>query len=88
MNTTFCELRDKEVISVRDGRRLGFISDLEIDLCSGRINCTILPPSGSCFSLFSKKGNIVIPWSAIEKIGDDIILVKYCDLPEIKEKKH
>ena len=53
MNTTFCELRDKEVISVRDGRRLGFISDLEIDLCSGRINCIILPPSGSCFSLFS-----------------------------------
>ena len=35
MNATFCELRDKEVISVKDGRRLGFISDLEIDLCTG-----------------------------------------------------
>ena len=38
MNATFCELRDKEVISVKDGRRLGFISDLEIDLCTGRVN--------------------------------------------------
>ena len=88
MNATFCELRDKEVISVKDGRRLGFISDLEIVLCTGRVNCIILPPSGSCLALFSKKGKIVIPWNAIEKIGDDIILVKYCELPEIKEKRH
>ena len=88
MNATFCELLDKEVISVKDGRRLGFISDLEIDLCTCRVNCIILPPSGSCLALISKKGKIVIPWNAIEKIGDDIILVKYCELPEIKEKRH
>ena len=88
MNCTFNDLKDKEVISVVDGRRLGFISDAEIDLCSGRIISVILPPQGGCFSFFAKKDRIVIPWSDIEKIGDDIILVKCCCVAEIKEKKH
>ena len=33
-----CDLKEKEVINVCDGRRLGFVEDVEFDLCSG---CTL-----------------------------------------------
>ena len=88
MNCTFNDLKDKEVISVVDGRRLGFISDAEIDLCTGRIISVILPPQGGCFSFVFKKGQDSYPVERYRKIGDDIILVKCCCVAEIKEKKH
>ena len=41
--TTVNALRDKEVVSVCDGRRLGYVCDLAIDLKSGRILSLIIP---------------------------------------------
>ena len=38
-NTTFCELREKEIINICDGARLGCICDLEIDDSTGTITC-------------------------------------------------
>ena len=42
-NISFCELRRKEVINLRDGARLGAVCDLEVDLCSGTV-CSIVVP--------------------------------------------
>ena len=47
-NTTFCELREKEIINICDGARLGCICDLEIDDCTGTI-CSIVVPGPSRF---------------------------------------
>ncbi len=79
MTLTFNLLKDKEVISVTDGRRLGYIIDVEIDSC-GRILSIILPPPGKYFNIFSNKDNCKIPWECIERIGNDIILVKNFEL--------
>lgn len=84
MFLTFCCLKDKEVVNCRDGKRLGYICDLEIDTVSGKIIKIILPPYGSLFSRPGAKSCIVIPWEHIEKIGDDIILVKYNGVLEKK----
>lgn len=32
-----CELKEKEVINVCSGRRLGCIADVEINICTGEI---------------------------------------------------
>ena len=47
-NTTFCELREKEIINICDGARLGCICDLEIDDSTGTI-CSIVVPGPSRF---------------------------------------
>ena len=86
-----CELRQKDVVNVCDGVRLGSPYDFELDLREGRITAIIVPrPSGILG--FCKKNDIVIPWSKIECIGEDTILVKispndYCDCERDKNKR-
>lgn len=71
----FTELNCKEVICVCDGRRLGFISDVRIELPEGRVTAIIVPGKGRLFGLISCRDDFVIPWSCIKRIGPDIVLV-------------
>ncbi len=71
------DLKNKEVIDVYDGRRLGFVCDCEIDIISGKLLSLIVPrQGGNVKSFFAKQENIIIPWRQIKKIGDDIIIVE------------
>lgn len=71
--TSFCELRRKEVVNSADGKRLGRIIDLIISLDPNVVQ-GIVVPFGK-FNLFSKQQNVFIPFTCINKIGEDIILV-------------
>ena len=71
----FSELRCKEVINVTDGCRLGYVSDLELDLENGRVLSIIVPCPGRFFGLFGSNEENFIPWPCIRRIGGDIILV-------------
>ena len=44
------ELKEKEVINVCDGRKLGYICDLTVDTCTGRIISIIVPGDMKVFS--------------------------------------
>lgn len=79
------DFRQKEVINLSDGKRLGFVSDVEIDLEAGKIDAIILPGVGKLFGLLGKESEFVIPWDKIKKIGEDIILV---DLDERYIRKY
>ena len=68
------DFRDKEVISVCDGRRLGFVCEIEFDVCDGRITAIVVKGEGGFLGV-GKGGDLVIPWDKIQKIGEDIILV-------------
>ena len=69
------DLRDKDVINICDGRRLGCVDDVEVDVSSGRLVAIIVPCDGRLFG-FGRSKNLVILWDSIERIGDDTILVK------------
>ena len=74
------DFRDKEVICVADGRRLGFVAEIEFDVCDGRITAVIV--RGECGLLGNRKGDdFLIPWDKIQKIGEDIILVSGVEIP-------
>ena len=71
------DFKHKEVINICDGKRLGFVQDVCADLETGTITSIIVPGgTNKLMSLFSSSNDIVIPWSKIKCIGDDLILVE------------
>lgn len=88
MNVMSCcltDLRDKEVINTCNGRRLGYVTDVEIDLCAGKLTAILVP--GECAGLFSRAEDLRIPWEKIERIGKDTILVALTELPPCGEEE-
>lgn len=75
MNCSINELRSKEVINVTDGARLGYVTDAEIDLETGRLISVIVPGSYRLLGIFGKEDDFVIKWENIKKIGDDVIII-------------
>lgn len=69
------DLKAKEVINVSDGARLGFVSDVEIDLESGRVISLLVPGAYRLMGFLGRDEDIVIRWENIKKIGDDIIII-------------
>ena len=69
------ELKQREVISINDGRRLGIAYDIEIDMEEGKIDALVIPGTGRVLGLFSKESDIVVNWENIKKIGTDVILI-------------
>lgn len=74
------DLREKEIINVIDGRRLGLVSDIEVNLEKGRIDALIVPGPGRFLGLFGKDNDYIITWDEIKKIGIDVILVELKDV--------
>ena len=70
------DFKHKEVVNITDGRRLGFVQDVNADLETGTITSIIVPGNSKFISMFSANNDIVIPWQNIKCIGDDIILVE------------
>ena len=81
------DFRQKEVINIATGERIGYICDVDIDMEQGRLNSVIIPGNGKFFGLFGSEKDIVIPWDAIRTIGDDIILVDYKGIMPRREAK-
>lgn len=69
------DLWSKEVINVSDGRRLGLVEDVELDLKTGKIDALVIPGRQGFLGLFGGSQDVVIHWGQIQKIGEDVILV-------------
>ena len=75
MSAKFTELLCKEVICISDGRRLGFIQDVLIELPNGEVNAIIVPGRCKLGGFGPPRDDYVIPWNSICRIGPDIVLV-------------
>jgi YlmC/YmxH family sporulation protein len=72
------DLRDREIVNILDGRRLGPIKDIVLDLEKGKINALVLPSltGGRIFGIFGRSDDLVVPWERISRIGVDVVLVE------------
>lgn len=71
----FSELKCKDVINLRDCKKLGRISDLEFDECNGLIHKVIIPNGNKFCNFFNTEPDYCIPYKDIKQIGPDIIIV-------------
>ena len=73
---TFSELRQKDVVNICDGKRMG--RPFDIILNDGAcIDAIIVPGQNGFMGMFrGEKEGIAIRWSCIRRIGDDVILVE------------
>lgn len=75
MGCRITELQCKEVICVSNGQRLGFISDVEVEVPEGCIRAIIVPGPCRFLGVLGRNDDFCIPWNCIKRIGPDIVLV-------------
>ena len=72
MDISFADLKEKEIINVFDGKKLGRIVDILFDGSSGVVRGIVVPGERK---LFRKNEDVFVSLERIRKIGDDVILV-------------
>lgn len=75
MFSRIADLRNKQIVCVKNGCVLGFPSDVEINSKDGKIESLVIFGRLKFFGLFGREDDIIIPWSEIEVIGQETILV-------------
>ena len=76
MGMRVTDLSCKEVVCISDGARLGYVSDVEVEVPRGQVQSIVVPGKCRWFGLVGRTEDYVIPWEAIRRVGDDIILVE------------
>ena len=71
-----CELREKEVINVCDGERLGNVCDVDFEVKTGRICSLIIPGPCKILGILGRDQEYFIPYVCVQRIGTDVILVE------------
>ncbi|MBQ8451352.1 MAG: YlmC/YmxH family sporulation protein [Clostridia bacterium] len=72
MEISLTELKEKEVVNVYDGKRLGRILDLVFDSETGIVSGIVVPGEKK---LFKRNDGLFVPLEKIKRIGDDVILI-------------
>lgn len=70
------DLRSRDVVNILDGKKLGNIIDIDLDLQNGKVMGLVLPGVSRKFSIFSRHEELTVPWNKIVRIGRDVILVE------------
>lgn len=71
----YSELMAKELVNFRDGKKLGWAGgyDLVIDVDSGNLLSLVVERRSWLGGRIGEE--VVIPWSAIKRIGTDVIIL-------------
>jgi YlmC/YmxH family sporulation protein len=68
------DLKMKDVINVLDGKRLGTVTDIELNAETGELLAIVIPQKRGGFHFCGRSEDVIIPWSHITKIGDCILV--------------
>lgn len=73
MEISFIDIREKEVINIYDGKKLGHIIDIMFDRQSGKVTGVVVP---GIRRFMRKTEDIFVPIENLKKIGEDVLLVR------------
>ena len=69
------DLQSKDIVNIIDGKNIGNIIDAKVDEKNGTIISLLVETKGKFIS-FSRGDDMEIKWQNIERIGEDVILVR------------
>ncbi len=69
------ELQKKDIVSIRDGKKIGKIIDVEFDTKSGYMIHFVIEKAHYLKSIFSQSEELTIKFTQIKKMGEDVILI-------------
>ena len=69
------DLRNKQVVCLKNGCVLGFISDIEVNTSDGQLEAIIIFGRPRLFGLLGRDEDIIIPWREIDVIGQETVIV-------------
>lgn len=87
MTCRIAELRNKQVVCVKNGCVLGYISDVEINTADGQLEAIVIFGRLRFFGLLGREDDIIIPWHEIEVIGRETVLVNTDPAPYVRMNK-
>lgn len=70
------DLQNKDIVNTIDGRNVGNIIDVKIDQPNGTILSLVVEPNKKMISFMNRGVEEEISWKNIERIGEDVILVR------------
>lgn len=76
------KLKQRIVIDISTAERIGYVTDVEIDEVSGRIESVIINRYTGLLSFLFGWREQSIPWDAIVAMGREFVLVKSIDFHE------
>lgn len=81
------DFRNKQVVCVKNGCVLGYVSDVEINTENGTLESVVIFGRPRLFGLFGREDDIVISWKEIAVIGQETVLVNTDPTPFMRLKK-
>ena len=85
MEISFVDIREKEVINIYDGKKLGHIIDIIFDRPTGKVTGIVVP---GIKRFMRKTEDIFVPIENLKKIGEDVLLVKLAPQENIVTAKN
>ena len=84
MELSYCEMREKTVVNIIDGKDLGHVQDITFSEAGKISGFTVKGDKVGFWGAFRRE-EIFIPWRKICKIGSDVVLIELCDDEEMGE---
>lgn len=69
------DLQRKDIVNLNDGKKIGRIIDVEINVTDGSLVNLIIEKNRYFRNLFSSESDVLVRFNQIKKMGEDVILI-------------
>ena len=87
MVSRFMDFKDKEIINLQNGMKIGYVDDIVFDTQSASIQSIVVYGRLRFFGILGREEDTFIAWDDIATVGEDTILIKSDDA-FVKRKAH
>lgn len=85
MSAKISDLQERQIVNIADGKCLGNVKDIELNIIDGTIQALVLVGTGGLLGMLQNQGELFIPWEKVIRIGVDVVLI---DMPELLETEY